>query len=73
MTVSFLTSDVAAWRERTERQGVESRTPELGTEGGRVTTWVAYDPEGYFLEWDTFLEDAENARLLPLLEAEAGR
>ncbi len=73
VTVSFLTSDVAAWRERTERQGLEARTPELGTEGGRVTTWVAYDPEGYFLEWDTFLEDEENARLLPLLEAEAVR
>jgi catechol 2,3-dioxygenase-like lactoylglutathione lyase family enzyme len=73
VTVSFLTSDVAAWRARTDRQGLEARTPELGTESGRVSTWVAFDPEGYFLEWDTFLDVEENARLLPLLDAEARR
>jgi catechol 2,3-dioxygenase-like lactoylglutathione lyase family enzyme len=72
VTVSFFTSDVAAWRERTDRQGLEARTPELGTESGRVTTWVAYDPEGYFLEWDTFLDVEENAGLVPFLEAESG-
>jgi catechol 2,3-dioxygenase-like lactoylglutathione lyase family enzyme len=73
VTVSFFTSDVAAWRDRTERQGLEARTPELGQESGRVSTWVAYDPEGYFLEWDTFLPGDENQRLIQLLDAEAGR
>lgn len=71
VTVSFFTPDVAAWRDRTEALGLEARSPELGTEGGRVSTWVAFDPEGYFLEWDTFLEVEGNEELLPLLEAEA--
>ena len=73
VTVSFFTSDVAGWRERTNAQGVEARTPDLGTESGLVSTWVAYDPEGYFLEWDTFLDAEENALLNPLLDSEAGR
>ncbi|MDP2957663.1 MAG: hypothetical protein Q8N53_14655 [Longimicrobiales bacterium] len=37
--------------------------------GGRVRTFVGYDPEGYFLEWDTFLEVQGNERLLALLGA----
>ncbi|HSM07296.1 MAG TPA: VOC family protein [Longimicrobiales bacterium] len=71
VTVSFFTRDVDAWRERTERLGLDARTPEPGTESGRVSTWVAFDPEGYFLEWDTFLEGEGNERLLTLLNAEA--
>jgi catechol 2,3-dioxygenase-like lactoylglutathione lyase family enzyme len=71
VTVSFFTSDVAAWRRRTEEQGVEARTPELGEESGRVSTWVAFDPEGYSLEWDTFLDQEDNAELLRLLDGEA--
>jgi hypothetical protein len=38
-----------------------------------VSTWVAFDPEGYFLEWDTFADQEDNGRLLELLDAEAGR
>ena len=30
-------------------------------------TLVGYDPEGYFLEWDTFLPVEGNERLLELL------
>ena len=73
VTVSFFTPDVAAWRLRTGRLGLEARSPELGTESGRVSTWVAFDPEGYFLEWDTFADQEDNGRLLELLDAEAGR
>ena len=73
VTVSFFTSDVAAWRDRTERRGLEARSPEIGEESGGVSTWVAYDPEGYFLEWDTFLPGDDNQRLIQLLNAEAGR
>lgn len=43
------------------------RTPDLTDESGRVSVFVAYDPEGYFLEWDTFLDVEGNERLLALL------
>jgi predicted enzyme related to lactoylglutathione lyase len=67
VTVSFFTPDAAAWLERVRAQGVPLRGEELGSESGRVETFVAYDPGGYFLEWDTFLDVEANARLLELL------
>jgi hypothetical protein len=42
----------------------ELRTSEITDESERVLTFVGYDPEGYFLEWDTFLDLPANARLL---------
>ena len=64
VTVSFFTRDVEAWFARAEQLDLELRTPEIGDESGRVRTFVGYDPEGYFLEWDTFLDLPDNARLL---------
>ena len=72
VTVSFFTTDAAAWLERARDLAIELRTPELGEESGRVTTFVGYDPEGYFLEWDTILDVEENERLLTVLRAETG-
>lgn len=73
VTVSFFTSDVAAWLERAQKQELSLRTPDLTDESGRVSVFVGYDPEGYFLEWDTFLDVEGNETLLPLLAAESGR
>jgi predicted enzyme related to lactoylglutathione lyase len=73
VTVSFITSDVAAWFERAKKQELSLRTPDLTNESGRVSVFVGYDPEGYFLEWDTFLDVEGNETLLPLLATEAGR
>jgi predicted enzyme related to lactoylglutathione lyase len=67
VTVSFFAPDAAAWLERVRAQGVPLRADTLGSESGRVETFVAYDPGGYYLEWDTFLDVAGNARLLELL------
>jgi len=67
VTVSFFTSDVAAWLNRAKEEGVDLRTPDLTDESGRVSVFVGYDPEGYFLEWDTFLDVEGNERLLELL------
>ena len=61
-------SEVERWFDRARAQGVELRSDELGDESGRVRVFVAYDREGYFLEWDTFLEVEGNERLLELLE-----
>ena len=70
VTVSFFTGEVEAWFDFMKgREGFEFRTPELTDESGLVTVFVGYDPEGYFLEWDTFLDKEENERLLELMGA----
>ncbi len=69
VTVSFFTADVDAWFERAQSLGMELRTPELTDESGRVRVFVGYDPDGYFMEWDTFLDVEGNERLLELLRA----
>jgi len=65
VTLSFLTTDVDAWFERaTEWPGFELRTPEIFAEGGGlVRVFVGYDPDGIFLEWDTFADGPENEGL----------
>ena len=68
VTVSFFTDDVEGWFDYMQGvEGFEFRTGELGEESGRVTTLVGYDPEGYFLEWDTFLDVEGNEELLEIL------
>ena len=71
VTVSFFTDDIEAWFERmTQQPGFAFRTEELGDESGRVRTFVGYDPSGYFLERDTFLDTTGNEEFLALLERE---
>lgn len=67
VTVSFFTSEVERWLDRASAQDIELRAPGLTDESGRVSVFVGYDPEGYFLEWDTFLDVEGNERLFPLL------
>ena len=68
VALTFLTSDIDAWFERAvDWPGFALRTPEVLAESGLVRVFVGYDPEGYFLEWDTFLEVEENAALLRYL------
>ncbi len=68
VTLSFFTDDVEAWFSHVARQpGIELRTPEITSESDRVRTFVAYDLEGYYLEWDTFLDVEGNEILFPQL------
>jgi len=69
VTLSFLSTDVDAWFDRaTHWPGFELRTPEIFNEGGGlVRVFVGYDPDGIFLEWDTFQDAPENAGLLKYL------
>jgi catechol 2,3-dioxygenase-like lactoylglutathione lyase family enzyme len=67
VTISIITGEVGAWFERAKTLELPLRTEELGNESGRVTVFVGYDPAGYFLEWDTFLDVDGNGRLLELL------
>ena len=68
VTVSFFTDDVDGWFARASAQdGLKLRHNEVGDESGKVRIFVGYDPEGYFLEWDTFVPDEANATLLKML------
>ena len=69
VTVSFFTGAVEGWfSELQEVSGFTLRTPEISAEGDFVKTFVGYDPEGYFLEWDTFLDVPSNEELLGRLK-----
>ncbi|MCJ7628926.1 MAG: hypothetical protein MUO50_11145, partial [Longimicrobiales bacterium] len=45
-------------------QSFELRAPGMSSEGDFARTFVGYDPEGYYLEWDEFLEVEVNEALL---------
>jgi len=70
VTVSFLTDEVDAWFEYLSKQEsketIELRHQEVLDEGF-VRVFVAYDPENYFLEFDTFTEHEDNVELLKAL------
>ena len=71
VTVSLFVDDVEAWFDyMKDADGFELRTEEIGDESGRVRVFVGYDPEGYFLEWDTFLDVEGNEELLRQLRRE---
>ena len=69
VTVSFLTNNVDAWFEYLKSQETFTfRSQEVQAEDrAGVRVFVGYDPEGYFLEFDTFLETETNQVLLGLL------
>jgi catechol 2,3-dioxygenase-like lactoylglutathione lyase family enzyme len=67
VTLSFFTDDVDAWLVRARSLDVELRTPDVTDESGRVRVFVGYDPDGYFLEWDTFIGVEGNERLIETL------
>jgi len=69
VTVSFFTAELDGWFSYLQTvSGFTLRTPEISSEGDFVHTFVGYDPEGYFLEWDTFLEVPSNRILFERLE-----
>jgi len=68
VTASFFTSNVDAWFDYLKGQGsFELRTAEIMNESDKVRVFVGYDPENYFLEFDTFLDVPGNEELVRLL------
>ncbi|MCB0072823.1 MAG: VOC family protein [Caldilineaceae bacterium] len=68
VTVSLITDDVEAWFARlSARDDVRLRHDEITLEGSHVELFVAYDPEGYFWEFDRFRETAVNQEMQRLL------
>jgi len=66
VTVSFFTDSLDSWFEYVQNSGAfELRSREVSDdEEGRFRAFVGYDPEGYFLEFDTFLYHVKNETLL---------
>jgi catechol 2,3-dioxygenase-like lactoylglutathione lyase family enzyme len=75
VTASFITNNVDAWFEHFKsRETFEFRSQEVEEEDrAGVRVFVGYDPEGYFLEFDTFLETETNQELLRRLEGRVER
>jgi catechol 2,3-dioxygenase-like lactoylglutathione lyase family enzyme len=65
VTASWFTEDVDGWFEYLKTQSAFTfRTPEIMDESGKVRVFVGYDPENYFLEFDTFLDVEGNEELV---------
>ena len=74
VTVSFFTTDLQSWWSHLEGVAAfEFRTTEMTAETTSeedfVRTFVGYDPEGYFLEWDEFLPVEINKVLMDELDS----
>ena len=69
VTVSFFTDDIEGWFSYVrDTDAFELRSTEIQADSaGRFHAFVGYDPEGYYLEFDTFREHELNVKLLESL------
>jgi catechol 2,3-dioxygenase-like lactoylglutathione lyase family enzyme len=68
VNVSFLTDQIDEWYTHLQAKGVKIRDSLEALESIPVKAFVAYDPAGYFIEFDRFLKDPKNQRILQLLQ-----
>ncbi len=70
VTMSFFTADLDGWYAyASDHEAIEMRSPAIEEEIP-YRAFVAYDPEGYFLEWDVFNPAPGNETLLEAINAE---
>lgn len=68
VTVSLLTDDLDGWFEYLrDSETFELRSQEIEAEDDRYRAFVGYDPEGYYVEFDTFRSHEANEELLESL------
>ncbi len=67
VTLSFVTREIDAWYDWLVSKGVKVRGPVRDATRHPTRGFVAYDPEGYFLEFERFLDHPQNTRLLEAL------
>jgi len=63
--------DIDGWYRYLKSKGVPMRGEVKDATRHPTRGFVAYDPEGYFLEFERFLDDPQNARLNAALKAAA--
>jgi hypothetical protein len=68
VNVSFITDRIEAWYEQLCSRGVTIKDPLEDSESIPVRAFVGYDPAGYYIEFDTFLEDPRNRRIREVLK-----
>lgn len=66
-TLSFITGEVDGWYNYLKAKGVKLRSPVRSSTRIPIRGFVAHDPGGYFLEFETFLEHEQNKKLLTIL------
>jgi catechol 2,3-dioxygenase-like lactoylglutathione lyase family enzyme len=67
VTLSFVTQEIDAWFEYLTAAGAPMRGPIRDASRHPTRGFVAYDPEGYFLEFERFLDHPQNEKLLKAL------
>jgi catechol 2,3-dioxygenase-like lactoylglutathione lyase family enzyme len=68
VTLSLITADIDGWYSYLSgNDEIEMRSEEI-SEQDRYRAFVAYDPEGYYLEWDIFKGVPENEVLVDAIE-----
>jgi predicted enzyme related to lactoylglutathione lyase len=68
VTVSFVTEQVDQWYAYLQAKGVKMRGPIGDATRHPTRGFVALDPEGYYLEFERFLDHPQNAALLGALK-----
>jgi lactoylglutathione lyase len=68
VTLSFVVADPDAWHAHLVASGVPIHRPLADATRHPTRGFVAIDPEGYFLEFERFLEHEQNALLLAALQ-----
>ena len=69
VAVAFVTADVDAWHAWLVSKGVKIRSVVADSKTLPIRGFTAYDPEGYTLEFETFKDDPQNAKIRALLKA----
>ena len=68
VTLSFITDEIDQWYQYLREQSVEMHHPLANATRHPTRGFVATDPEGYFLEFETFLLHEQNVELNKQLE-----
>lgn len=68
VALALLTDQLAEWYEYLQTQEVPIKYEYRPRTGNAHDGFVAVDPEGYLLEFETFKQHPENERFLPLLQ-----
>jgi catechol 2,3-dioxygenase-like lactoylglutathione lyase family enzyme len=74
VNVSFILKDLDGWFKFTsENKSFELRSSEIGIgPENKYRAFVGFDPEGYYMEFDTFYEHPDNEKLMKYL-SESGQ
>ncbi|MDA0680488.1 MAG: VOC family protein [Proteobacteria bacterium] len=70
VTLSLITDDIDGWYDYAKNNSAIKMRSEEISDTDRYRAFVAYDPEGYYLEWDVFKRTDENEALVKAIESE---